>query len=481
MPIVIQGSPYGALEILGTMSDADLVASSATQATYALGNIRYYFEGSGIAVAGDALVAGSIDRVRVTNESVVNGTPVVLTFLSLSTLGVAAADFQAALDAERSDSDAGALEALFGALSFDVRGSSDNDSFVSRTNDEGVALTLTAPNAWQLYGGIDSATGGTGSDLMYGGLDADRLDGGGGADTLFGGGGFDLLVGGGGEDRIEGQVGIDRLFGGAGNDVLFGGDSRDTLFGGAGADSLSGGFADDVLYSGSGVGTIFDRASGGVGNDSLFGGSGRDSLSGDAGDDLIEGGGAADRLFGGAGDDTIRGGDGVDSLSGGIGRDTIEGQGGNDRLSGGGQADLLLGGGSNDILAGDVGADVLRGEAGHDALFGGSEADRLFGGAGRDSLTGGGGADDFVFTGLADLGRGALRDVVTDFASGVDQIDLRALDLVDVGSGPFTGAGQVRFDAAASRLLIETTGDGVADFEIRLDGISALAPGDLLT
>ncbi|WP_234450686.1 M10 family metallopeptidase C-terminal domain-containing protein [Paracoccus sp. MC1862] len=63
----------------------------------------------------------------------------------------------------------------------------------------------------------------------------------------------------------------------------------------------------------------------------------------------------------------------------------------------------------------------LIGAAGKDVLLGGSAADILNGGAGNDVLHGGAGADRFVFT------AGSASDVILDFQSGLDRLDLQGL------------------------------------------------------
>lgn len=88
-----------------------------------------------------------------------------------------------------------------------------------------------------------------------------------------------------------------------------------------------------------------------------------------------------------------------------------------------------MGGGAADVLNGGTGDDLLWGAAGNDTLHGGAGDDVLVGGLGADRLTGGAGADVFV---LADEG---LRDVITDFALGIDRIDISDWGRIyDVGS-----------------------------------------------
>jgi serralysin len=84
-----------------------------------------------------------------------------------------------------------------------------------------------------------------------------------------------------------------------------------------------------------------------------------------------------------------------------------------------------VGGGGNDIIVGNAASNRINGNAGNDVISGG---------AGIDYLTGGSGADVFVgdingSTQIAKRGPLAL-DVITDFASGTDKIDLRGIDAV---------------------------------------------------
>ena len=119
---------------------------------------------------------------------------------------------------------------------------------------------------------------------------------------------------------------------------------------------------------------------------------------------------------------TLNGTPEAETLSGLGGNDTLNGNGGNDTLLGGAGSDILNGGAGNDTLQGDAGVDTLRGDDGND---------RLIGGAGFDTLTGGLGADTFVFGSTAEIGNGTnagTRDTITDFVSGVDKIDVSAID-----------------------------------------------------
>jgi Ca2+-binding RTX toxin-like protein len=205
--------------------------------------------------------------------------------------------------------------------------------------------------------------------------------------------------------------------------------------------------------------------------------------AGNAQPNLLLGNVLANRLSGLTGDDTLFGQAGNDTLDGGAGDDTLYGGEGDDELRGRGQADTLQG---------DDGDDRLLGGAQNDSLSGGDGDDTLTGGAGRDVMNGGGDADTFVFRRVTDSGTtNPARDTIQNFAAGEDVIDLSAIDanaatagnqaFTFLGTGAFTNvAGQLRFDAVTGDLLGDVTGDGVADFAVRLAGVAALAVGDVV-
>ena len=85
------------------------------------------------------------------------------------------------------------------------------------------------------------------------------------------------------------------------------------------------------------------------------------------------------------------------------------------------------------------------GTDGNDSLFVGSGDDTLAGGAGNDTLRGGAGADQFVF---AHVGS-ANTDLVTDFASGTDTIELDGSGMAGLGPDGRFSIGDARFYAAA--------------------------------
>lgn len=218
-----------------------------------------------------------------------------------------------------------------------------------------------------------------------------------------------------------------------------------------GAQTVAGTKLAEFFYGGAGN----DDLSGAGGNDYVFGGFGNDTLSGNSGDDLLVGNGNDDQLYGGSGDDEMDGGDGNDTLSGSLGND------------------FAYGGAGDDVLAGGKGDDRLLGDEGKDKLNGGDGDDTLTGGAGADFLTGGAGADRFVFApGDGGVTQGA-RDRISDFASGVDKIDLTAFGLATVG---------ITQGATYDLLSVDQGNDGKVDAVIlvNLQGGAHLSQSDLV-
>ena len=270
-------------------------------------------------------------------------------------------------------------------------------------------------------------------------------------DMLAGTAGRDVMLGLGGRDRLAGLDGDDRLAGGAGNDRLIGGAGADVLFGGRGKDVFKGGAGVDMADFAGTARITADLAMAGF------------QITGQGSDKLL----------------------GIENLAGGSMNDVLKGTSG---------ANLLIGRDGNDRLIGRGGADRLDGGAGADKLNGGKGADRLDGGTGADRLGGGPGGDVFVFASIDDNGSGAgLRDVISDFGTGADRIDLSAIDTnpVAVGNQGFTFIGDAAFSGNAAEVrsrtgarktivMADIDGDGTADFEIDLIGAHTLGAGDFL-
>ncbi len=161
---------------------------------------------------------------------------------------------------------------------------------------------------------------------------------------------------------------------------------------------------------------------------------------------------------------------------------------------GGSGADKITGNTSANILRGNAGNDRISAGAGNDAINGGAGIDQITGGAGRDVMTGGASRDVFVFSRVTDSF--TLIDRITDFADGLDDISLAAIDAIAATAGindTFTFIGNTVFDLVAGKLRFqqnvpgnfttveaEVTGDGVADFVLRLDGLHFLTALDFI-
>jgi Ca2+-binding RTX toxin-like protein len=152
---------------------------------------------------------------------------------------------------------------------------------------------------------------------------------------------------------------------------------------------------------------------------------------------------------------------------------------------------VIIGNGAANTLNGDAGNDVLRGENGNDVLFGGAGSDTLIGGIGVDTLTGGTEADTFVFESLNNMGIATRRDVITDFQTGVDKIDMYGLGITGtLGTAPFTTtANQIRWsfygDGIANPYYAVIQGNtdtnpATVEFEIKLIDVTALSVTDFI-
>ena len=138
-------------------------------------------------------------------------------------------------------------------------------------------------------------------------------------------------------------------------------------------------------------------------------------------------------------------------------------------------------------VIGSLRGNILTGSTGSDRLFGGGGNDTLIGGLGQDILEGGVGSDTFVFGAAADSSALAI-DLVLDFASGTDKIDLSGMDanglsngdqaFAYIGSSAFSGAGQLRFENW--RLSGDTNGDGTAEFVVKFIGVENLVSSDFV-
>lgn len=343
-----------------------------------------------------------------------------------------------------------------------------------------------------------------------------------GNDTLTLGAGFARVIDmDGGDDTVDLAAGaqVISLNLGSGKDTLFveTGATLGRIFAGEGDDSLT--MDSAARYANLGSGN--DSFIGGNGNDWVEGDIGSDDIATGAGNDIIEMG-----FFGPSdGNDTIDGGSGTDTLTyrtvtalgsgftettGGIyvaldeglatarasntanvfGIDILTGI---ENVTGGAFADEIIGSTGANRLRGEDGNDTLTGAGGADTLHGGDGADRLIGGTGRDVMKGGDGSDTFVFLSAADSRAGrTTRDILTDFQTGIDVIDLSAIDantalagsqdLVFAGNVASSGVGTVRYVQSGGNTIVyaNLSGNSAAEFGITLHGLHDLKASDFL-
>jgi len=345
----------------------------------------------------------------------------------------------------------------------------------------------------------------------------------------------DRLVGDGSDNVLAGLDGNDQLVGGAGNDTLDGGNGTDTMTGGLGDDTYIVLNTSDVVIENAGEGNdtiktnkaTYSLAALPNVENLIYTGTGSTAakLTGNAADNQITGGAGNDTIDGGAGADTMTGGKGADTYivdntgdkvieATSAGVDTVKSSAtftlganvekltltGTAAIDGTGNslANTITGNAGANNLYGLDGVDTLIGGAGDDHLYGGTGNDALRGDAGADVLSGGLGADRFDWNSVSDIGLGATRDQVTDFAHAKDKLDLSTIDAKSgtttndafnyIGSAAFSGAaGQLRsqviHDASGDYTVVQgdVNGDGIADFEIALVGFTGtIAASDFI-
>ena len=413
-----------------------------------------------------------------------------------------------------------------------VTGGIDNDWFEGGEGDD----TLDG------NGGVDQLFGGLGNDVYFvdqGVGEAVELEGQ-GIDSVFALFGHTLAANvenltllGTGDINGTGNTLANTLIGNSLNNILDGAAGVDLLQGGLGNDTYVVDNAADQVVESAGAGTdhIASFVTGvlalNVENLTLAGTAAIDG-TGNADANAMTGNTGDNKLFGLAGNDALNGGIGNDILNGGIGNDTyivdsaadqvVESAGaGTDRIASFVTEVLALnvenltlagkaaidgtGNTADNAMIGNTGNNKLFGVAGNDALNGGIGNDTLIGGLGKDTMTGDAGADDFDFNSVAEIGKGATRDVIRDFTHLSDDIDLSTIDANGAARGnaafsflaakgaAFTGvAGQLRWfqdnrpGTVNDKTIVEgdNNGNRIADFQIQLTGLKTLTGADFV-
>jgi len=373
-------------------------------------------------------------------------------------------------------------------------------SFTLGANVENLTLTT----------GVEAinGTGNALANVIIGNSNNNVLDGGAGADSLNGGAGNDSYVVDNMGDKVvelanEGtdlvKSSITYTLGDAVENLTLTGTAAINGTGNALANAIIGNTGNNVLNGGAGA----DTMTGGAGNDTY--------LVDNTGDSVIEGlnagvdrvnssitytltanveqlmltGNAAINGTGNELDNILYGNAGVNVLTGGKGNDTYSVQNTSDtvvELAGDGTDDVnssvnytLPANVENLTLTGSAALNGM-GNALNNILSGNAGNNILNGGAGKDLLTGGAGNDTFKFSAVTDSAVGVLRDVIADFKSGVDKIDLSAINpaFKFIGAASFSDIGQVRFSNGF--LEANTAGDIQSEFQVYLTGVASLNP-----
>jgi Ca2+-binding RTX toxin-like protein len=294
-----------------------------------------------------------------------------------------------------------------------------------------------------------------------------------------------------GTDEVRTTLGTYTLGANIENVTFTATSGRFTSYGNALANVMTGGAEGDFLISYSGA----DVLRGGAGADVLDGGADHDILDGGTGNDVMIGGAGNDVFYvESAGDVVIEGGDpGFDTIFTTLSSYTLAAWVENLSFSGTGSftgtgnfvGNQMQGSAWNDILDGVGGNDRLIGFGGNDALDGGEGDDLLQGGVGSDMLTGGTGADQFRFDTTLAFGD---VDLISDFESGVDQIQLsRAVfsalglgtlsaDAFANGASVLTASHRIIYEAETGSLYYDPDGSG-AQAAVKF---ASVAPNSLL-
>jgi len=366
-------------------------------------------------------------------------------------------------------------------------------------------------------GGDDSLLGGDGADSLLGGIGNDSFDGGAGADRLLGGKGSDTYYVQNAADVVTEAAGegmdvaylsvtdtldpnVEQAFVGVGNINVTGNSGNNWLYAGAGNNVLTGGGGTDTVsfkvgvgFSGVTASLATGLATGGSGTDTLYG---IRDIEGTHYVDSLQGNSAQNRLYGLSGNDTLNGGAGADTLIGGFGNDEyrVDNAGDSVRESVNEGTDQVFstsshtlrpnvenlqldgsaningrGNDANNQIIGNTGNNLLAGNGGADFLDGGAGNDILIAGAGYDQIKGNTGADRFQFDSVTDAWASGTKDVIWDFVSGVDRIDLSGIDAnPNVAGDQAFAVDDLSYAPGTGILQADVGGNGTYDLQLQL-------------
>jgi len=504
---VLDGGEGSDIYLVGLASD-HAAAEIADSGNGGSDEVRFAASSSGTLTlfAGDTgiervVIGSGLGEVAVSSGTLALDVDASRVANALSVLGNAGANvLTGTAYADRLDGGAGADRLIGGGGADTLIGGAGNDVYVVDSGDAIIEASTLASEIdrvesyvdWILGANLENLTLlGTGNLAGTGNALNNTLTGNAGANRLDGGQGADILLGGAGDDRYV----VDNL-----GDKVYETTTSTSQYDAGGTDTVDssinwtlGNFVENLTLTGSGnlSGTgnaLANTLRGNAGINVLDGKAGVDVLDGGEGSDIYLVGLASDHAAaeiadsGNGGSDEVRfaantsgtltlfaGDAGIERVVIGSGLGEVAVSSGTLALdvdaSRVANALSLLGNAGANVLTGTAYADTLDGGAGADRLVGGDGNDRLIGGAGNDTLTGGAGADQFVLTQA--LSSTANRDVLADFVSGTDTIQLslsvfRALGVApgDLTADQFWSGNGIRAGHDASDRIIYDTASG---------------------
>ena len=483
----VNDTPAGSVTITGTPTKGQTLTAHHTLADAdGLGNIHYQWKAGGVDISGATgssytLSQAELGKTITVSASYIDGQGSNESVISAATLLAASLSGTAGADVLNGGSTSDWLSALAGndklngnAGDDTLDGGAGADTLVGGAGDDTYIIDRTSDKVTEIAG--------EGTDLVQVNIAAA-----GGTYTVANNVEHATLVNS-VAFNLTGNALANMLTGNAEANVLDGGAGSDTLIGGEGNDTYMVDHAGDLVVEAADAGTdlvkvtIATAGSSYTLTDNVENATLQNTvafnLNGNALGNTLIGNGAANTLTGAGGNDTMTGGLGIDTFNVDSGTDTITdlGKGGGDILmvsegatanatvsalwtatsatSNHGTANITTNGlgvnlaavvtgngyhvtntGQGTTVTGSGLADVLSGGTSIDTLIGGNGNDVLNGGNGNDALTGGAGSDIFQFS--TTPGR-YNRDVIADFQSGSDKIELLATLFANVKGGDLT-------------------------------------------
>ncbi len=541
----VNDAPTGTVSIAGTAQQGQtLNATNSLADVDGLGIISYQWQSGGVVINGAVGNSCTLTQAEVgktitvkasytdgwgTKESVISAaTAQILPLSGLTLTGTAAADLLNGGTANDTLYGLAGNDTLDGGTGLDTMtgGLGDDTYSVDNTGDkvienvgEGTDLVQvnisTTGGTFTLANNVENATllnkvafnltGNALANILTGNAAANILNGGADADTLIGGAGDDTyIVDAAGDVVIEGtNSGIDLVkvaIAASGGSYTLTDNVENTLLQNTVSFNLNGNALANSLTGNDAANTL----TGGGGNDTLTGGQGVDTFVVDSGTDSITdlGNGGADILKVSAGATanatvSVLWTASSATVNNGTANITTNGLAVNLAAVVNGNGYTLTNTGQAAIMTGSALADVLNGGTGKDTLIGGNGDDILNGLNGNDMLTGSAGSDIFQFSTAP--GKNNI-DVITDFQSGSDKIELllslfanvkgtdgvfNAADILigaGVTKGSFAGNEHLIYNTTTKAIYYDADGGGAgAGVQFAtLTGITTLSATDFL-